>query len=206
MTIQDRGLAADQNHSESRPATCSDSAALQADQSAPQRATSFTVKWVVYLLLVGVMLVRLPQTQSMVEDELPQEQVDELGPELVGVAVSLALMVGVVGFFIIMALYLSLASILERHLHSSSYSVGGRGAFLRIGLFTTIVLCSILPIQVWALLAGDLPNTPFRLTVVVLICTAVLFAARRSLIARGTRRAVIVAATAITLGLLVTVF
>ena len=206
MTFPYRGLAADHNHSESRPTTRSDSAALQADQSAPQRATSSTVKWIAYLLLVGVMLARLPQTQGMVEDGLPQEHVAELGRELAGVAVSLALMVGIVAFFIIMALYLSLATALERHVHPASYSIGGHYAFVRIGLFTTIVLCSILPIQVWALLAGELPNTPVRLAAVALICTAVLFAARRALIACGARRAVVVAATAITLGLLVSVF
>lgn len=168
--------------------------------SAVKRTSSSRgIRSVVYFLLIGIMLLRLPQTHEMVQERLPGEQVAELGPELVGVAVSLALMVGVTGFFIIMALYLSLAAALDQYLYSGSFPLLGRQRNVRIGHFTTVVFCAIFPIQTWALFAGDLPPTSVRLLVVTVICAGLLIATRRSLTELPPHRAIVVSASTMVL-------
>jgi hypothetical protein len=160
------------------------------------------VRWMVFLGLMGILLLRVPQTQAMLQDRLPLEAPADMEPELLQLSVSVALLLGIIAFGIVLALYLGLAGLLEKSLFRGSLRLGRR---LHIGLFTAIVVATLVPLQLWSFFSGSMPGTAVKVLPVVLLCSAVLLLYRRSLANNGLRRAALVGAAAIALGAAVSI-
>lgn len=167
-----------------------------------RRPTSRPVRWGSYGVLMILLFLRLPQTHQSMTDQVAREAGD-LGPGLLNLAVSSALVIGLVVFAIVLAVYLALADLLERSLCDGSLRFG-RDDRQGVGLYTAVAVCSILVIQGWALAAGQMPSTLERVTPVLIVGLAALVVYRRHLAGLGRFRAITAAAVAIFLGAAVT--
>lgn len=174
---------------------------IEAPKAAP-RGTHRGVRWLVFLGLMGILVLRVPQTQAMLQERLPLEAPADLEPELLQLSVSVALLLGVIAFGIVIALYLGLAGVLEQNLFRGTLQLGGR---LHIGLFTAIVVATLVPLQLWSFFSGSMPGPAVKALPVLLLCSAVLLLYRRSLAKNGLRRSVLVSAVAIALGAAVSI-
>ncbi len=170
------------------------------DAAAP--ATHRAVRWLVYAAVMGMLLLRLPQTRAMLEARVPVEAPEELEPELLQLAVSVALVLGIIAFAIVLAIYLGLARLLEKHLFRGTLRLGRT---MHIGLFTAIIVATLVPLQVWSFVSGAMPASAAKALPVVLLCLAVLVLYRQSLEQVGRRRAVLVGVVAIALGAAVSI-
>ncbi|WP_271396028.1 hypothetical protein [Neomicrococcus lactis] len=143
------------------------------------RVTTAWVSWAIFAIAMTLILVRIPQTKAYLDQQVPLEAPADMEPELVELSVSVALLLGVVAFMMVLGIYLSVASYLERHLFKVSFPATSTP---RIGLFTSIVGVTVLFVQLWALIAGAMPESALRflpvLGVTVLTTAAFLFATR----------------------------
>ncbi|GAB2895019.1 hypothetical protein [Neomicrococcus lactis] len=143
------------------------------------RITTSWVSWSIFAIVMALILVRIPQTKAYLDQQVPLEAPADMEPELVELSVSVALLLGVVAFMMVLGIYLSVASYLERHLFKVSLLATSTP---RIGLFTGIVGVTVLFVQLWALIAGAMPEPALRflpvLGVTVLTTAAFLFATR----------------------------
>lgn len=169
---------------------------------APSRSTHRGVRWMVFLGLMGILLLRIPQTQAMLQERLPLEAPADMEPELLQLSVSVALLLGVIAFGIVLALYLGLAAVLEQNLFRATLPLGKR---LHIGLFTAVVAATLVPLQLWSYFSGSMPGSAMKVLPVVLLSAAVLLLYRRSLAKSGGRRAALVSAVAVALGAAVSI-
>jgi hypothetical protein len=164
---------------------------------APTAGTHRAVRWLVYLGLMGILLLRVPQTRAMLQEKLPLEAPADMEPELLQLSVSVALLLGIIAFAIVLALYLGLAGVLEKSLFRGTLRLGRR---LHIGLFTAILVATLVPLQLWSFFSGSMPGAAVKVLPVILLCSAVLLLYRRSLANGGLRRAALVSAAALALG------
>lgn len=165
-------------------------------------ATHRAVRWLAYGAVMGMLLLRLPQTRSMLEARIPLEAPDELEPELLQLSVSIALVLGIIAFAIVLALYLGLARLLEKQLFRGTFRLGRR---LSIGLFTAVVVATLVPLQIWSFVSGSMPGSAAKALPVVVLCLVILFLYRQSLKQLGGRRAVLVGVVAVALGAAVSI-
>ncbi|XAS64452.1 hypothetical protein VUN84_01830 [Micrococcaceae bacterium Sec5.8] len=167
-----------------------------------RRGTHRGVRWLIFLGLMGILLLRVPQTQAMLQEKLPLEAPADMEPELLQLSVSVALLLGIIAFGIVLALYLGLAGVLEQNLFGGTRHLGRR---VHIGLFTAIVVATLVPLQLWSFFSGSMPGTAVKALPVLVLCAAVLLLYRRSLAKVGLRRAVLVSAVAVALGAAVSI-
>lgn len=143
------------------------------------RITAAWLSWTIFAIATALILVRIPQTKAFLDQQVPLEAPADMEPELVELSVSVALLLGVVAFMIVLGIYLSVASYLERHLFKVSLPAASTP---RIGLFTSIVGVSVPFVQLWALIAGAMPEPALRflpvLGVTVLTTAGFLLATR----------------------------
>lgn len=168
----------------------------------PASATHRVVRWAAFLGGMVLIILRIPQTQLMLQEKIPLTAPSDMEPEMIGLSVSVALLLGTIAFAIVLAMYLGLAAILERSLFSGTLRLGKS---VRIGLFTAVVVAAIVPVQVWSMMSGEMPSTALKAGPVLLICLAVLVLYRRSLRGVGRARAVLAGFGAVALGVAVSV-
>lgn len=67
------------------------------------------------------------------------------------------------GLPLVVAIYLSVARLLEVKLFQVVLAEIPRFPWMRVGLFVAVVFASMFPPQMWALLTGDLPSASIRI-------------------------------------------
>lgn len=160
-------------------------------------ATSALIRWAVFLGGMALILLRIPQTEAMLVQQIPQTAPADMEPELVRLSVSVALLLGTIAFGIVLAMYLGFAAILERKLFPGELRFGKN---LRLGLFTAVIVAAVVPVQVWSMLSGGMPSPALKAGPVIVCCLGVLFLYRRSLRDAGRARAAFAGLGAVALG------
>ena len=88
---------------------------------------------------------------------------------------------------------------------NSSAARSGSAGRLSIGLFTAVVVATLVPLQIWSFVSGSMPGSAAKALPVVVLCLVVLFLYRQSLKQLGGRRAVLVGVVAVALGAAVSI-
>lgn len=119
--------------------------------STTRSGTTSRVLWIAaYVAVMVVVSFRLPGISDNLTRQVPADVRSELGDDRL---LGLSMMVGTVLFFvayaIIMGLFLSLASLLDRRLVPGKVDLGRR---LKIGLFYVVAVLATLPVQLVGLL------------------------------------------------------
>jgi hypothetical protein len=168
-------------------------------------ATTPLVRRTVYALGLGLLLCRLPTTSVQMREQavgtLAAEAV-ELDPALVGLAVNVAVLLGVLVFAVVLALYLWLAGVLDRKLVPEGLALG---AGQRIGLCTLVAGGLTVLSQLYALWSGHLARGPAEVALVVASALAAALLYRRQWARRPRGRGLLVPAVAVVVAVLVTV-
>lgn len=169
---------------------------VEARQTRPS-ATSAIIRWAVFLGGMGLILLRIPQTEAMLAQQIPQTAPADMEPELVRLSVSVALLLGTIAFGIVLAMYLGFAAILERKLFPGELRFGKN---LRLGLFTAVIIAAVVPVQLWSMASGGMPSSALKAAPVIACCLGVLVLYRRSLRDAGRARAILAGFGAVALG------
>ena len=146
-----------------------------------QPATSRVLWWVLCSLLGVLVVLRVPDVYADLQASLPQELSESIGdPDMQATALKIGTGLALAGYVGAMAIYCSLAALLEKRLFGLSLPVGRRH---RAGLFfLTATLCTV-PVQVYGILTSqariDRGWSYAAYFVVVALVTPLLF--RRSL-------------------------
>lgn len=134
----------------SLPAHMSDTHVIR---TAPPLVTSRSL-WVgTYALTIGATLLRLPALERLARDSLSQSDLAQkvTDPTMRAVAVDTGLWLALVLTLVIVAIYFSLTSVMERHLLAVKRGSGR----LQIGLLFSVAALSTLPVQLWCAATGS---------------------------------------------------
>lgn len=167
-------------------------------------ATTPLVRRTLYALGLGLLLCRLPTTTAEMRGQAAETlaaETAELDPALLGLAVNVAVLLGVLIFAVVLALYLWLAGVLDRRLVPVGLALG---AGQRIGLYTLVAGGLAVLSQLYALWNGHMARGPAEAVLVVAFALGAALLYRRQW-ARPRGRALLVPAVAAVFALLVTV-
>jgi hypothetical protein len=116
------------------------------DGSRPVDATPRRWWVLVYLVTVAAVVVTAPTLRSEVDRQLAGS--DAVGqvhdPALADLAINIGMLLAVLLFMLVLALYLSLASVMDRSLFRPRLRPNGRGP---IGLFFIVAACCTVPVH-----------------------------------------------------------
>lgn len=128
----------------------------------PRSATTSRVLWIAaYVVVMVLVAIRLPAINQNLTRQVPQEVRSELGDDRL---LGLSMMVGTVLFFVayavIMYLFLSVTSVLDKRLVPGKAELGSRW---QVGLYYVIAVLATVPVQLAGLLFSsfqprDLPG------------------------------------------------
>jgi len=168
-------------------------------------ATTPLVRRTLYVLGLGLLLGRLPATAVQMREQTagaPAAGAAELDPALVGLAVNVAVLLGVLVFAVVLALYLWLAGVLDRRLVPEGLALG---AGQRIGLCTLVAGGLTVLSQLYALWSGHMARGPAEAALVVAFALVAALLYRRQWARRPRGRGLLVPAVAVAVAVLVTV-
>ncbi|GAA1765731.1 hypothetical protein [Kocuria aegyptia] len=169
----------------------------------PLPATTRPVRTVLWAVGLGLLLLRLPRTTDLMHDQAAAAMADDLqgiDPSLIGLSVNVAVLVGVLVFAVVLALYLWFAGLLERRLVPEGLPLGGGQ---RIGLYTMVVGGLTVLSQGWALATGRMAEGPVEAAAVPAFALAAALLYRSRWRSSGPGRQVLVLVVAVATAALV---
>jgi hypothetical protein len=109
--------------------------------------------WVVTYLLVALLIgLRIPQTYEYLADRVPPDMAEALNdPEMERLALRVGVYLGVVLTALVVAVYFSVAAVLERKVFTVGRTIRGRLSF---GLFYLVTTLCMVPVHVVSLVFG----------------------------------------------------
>lgn len=169
----------------------------------PLPATTRLVRTVLWAMGLGLLLLRLPATTDQMHDQAAAAVTDELrgvDPSLIGLSVNVAVLVGVLVFAVVLALYLWFAGLLESRLLPQGLPLGGGQ---RIGLYTLVAGGLTVLSQGWALATGRMAEGPAEAAAVLAFALAAALLYRRRWRSCSVGRQVLVVVVAVATAALV---
>ena len=145
----------------------------------------------------------LPATTDQMHDQAATAVTDELqgvDPSLIGLSVNVAVLVGVLVFAVVLALYLWFAGLLESRLLPQGLPLGGGQ---RIGLYTLVAGGLTVLSQGWALATGRMAEGPAEAAAVLAFALAAALLYRRRWRSCSAGRQVLVVVVAVATAALV---
>ncbi|MBT8161608.1 MULTISPECIES: hypothetical protein [Arthrobacter] len=119
----------------------------------PERIATSCLLWIAaYLIMMALVALRLPLTRQHLSTRVPEDVKSELGDDRL---LQLSMTVGTVVFFlvyaVIIALYFSLASVLDKRIIPAKCLVAGR---FNVGAFFVIAVLSTIPVNLFSVVFG----------------------------------------------------
>lgn len=169
----------------------------------PLPATTRPVRTVLWAVGLGLLLLRLPATTDQMQDQAAAAVTGELqgvDPSLIELSVNVAVLVGVLVFAVVLALYLWFAGLLESRLLPQGLPLGGGQ---RIGLYTLVVGGLTVLSQGLALATGRMAEGPVEAAAVLVLALAAALLYRGRWRSCGAGRQVLVVVVAVATAALV---